>query len=86
MMTLQINNVMQLTNDNVDNEINRNNLVHKTTMNIEMLMNRTSDEQRVDICYNESVRDEKKNADIAIIAQDESILLRDFNFNYRHVS
>jgi hypothetical protein len=86
MMTFQINNVTQLTNDSVNDEINKNNLAYEMIVSIEILMNRTSNEQRVDIRCNESVKDEKESANIMIIARDESILLRDFDFNYKHVS
>jgi hypothetical protein len=85
MMTFQINNVMRLTNDNVNDETDENDLVHRTIVSIKMLMNQTSNEQRADIHHNENVRD-KESVNIAIIVQDRSILLRDFNFNYRHVS
>jgi hypothetical protein len=68
MITFQINNVTRLTNDNVNDKINENNLAHRTIMNIKMLINQTSNEQRVDIHHSENVKDKKKNANIAIIA------------------
>jgi hypothetical protein len=67
MMTLQINSVARLTNDGVDDRISENDLAHRTAVSIEMSMNQTSNEQRVDIRHSGSVRDEKESTDIAII-------------------